>query len=87
MFKGIYMIKITGKSQLQTPDNMQAMLGISIGVLIISATIIVGAAMQFNRLTLDVIGVFFQMLTLSSMLLASIFLVRIDQRLTKGKRR
>lgn len=64
---------------------MQAMLGIAIFVLIISATFIAGAAVKFNQLNLEVIGVFFQMLTLGAILMISIFLVRIDQKTGKKK--
>ncbi len=79
------MIRITNKSKLQSSDNMQAMLALALAVVIISATLIVGAAVQFNGLTLSIVSMFFQMLTLGALLLISILLVRIEQKGIKNK--
>ncbi|VVB60120.1 Uncharacterised protein [uncultured archaeon] len=85
IWKGDFVIRITNKSKLQTSDSMQAMLAVALAVVIISATLIVGAAVQFNGLTLSIVSVFFQMLTLGALLLISIFLVRIEQKGIKNK--
>lgn len=77
------MVRITGKSTLQTPNSMLTMLMLTIAAIAVISTLFVGAAIRFNNLSIFVISMFFQMLTLGAVLLNAMFLIRIEQ---KGKK-
>ncbi len=79
------MVRITGKSDLQTSNSMLTMLMIAIAVIVVISTLFVGAAIRFNNFSIFVISVFFQMLTLGAVLLNAMFLIRIEQKGTKTK--
>lgn len=79
------MVRITGKSDLQTSNSMLTMLMITIAVIVVISTLFVGAAIRFNNFSIFVISVFFQMLTLGAVLLNAMFLIRIEQKGTKTK--
>jgi|GEM_PF-2035501 len=79
------MVRITGKSNLENSNSMLSMLMLTISAIVVISTIFVGAAIRFNSLSIFVISVFFQMLTLGAVLLNAMFLIRIEQKGTKIK--
>ena len=79
------MVRITDKSQLQAPFNMQMMLMATISVIVVIATVLVGAAIVFNQISLSLFNIFFQMMILSALLLNAIFLIRIEQKGSKSR--
>ncbi|MBU4300556.1 MAG: hypothetical protein ABIF85_06625 [Nanoarchaeota archaeon] len=74
------MVEITGKSKYETEDYMLTMLMMTIVSIVIIASLFVGAAIRFNNLSIFVVSVFFQMLTLGAVLLNAMFLVKIEQK-------
>ncbi len=79
------MVRITGKSELQTANSMLTMLMVTIAAIVVIATLFVGAAIHFNNLSIFVIFVFFQMLTLGAVLLNAMFLIKLEQKGVKTK--
>ncbi len=74
------MASITGKSKLQASASLQAMLMLTIAAVAVVAAIFSAAAIEFNKVTLSFLSVFFQIMILMALLLNAIFLVRIEQK-------